>query len=91
MLHLPPLGGLDFYPRPPRGGRLQLFLLLCNGLDISIHALREEGDRHVMAVPVAMTYFYPRPPRGGRLVSADDSGGEIPISIHALREEGDFD
>ena len=35
---------LDFYPRPPRGGRPSLaFSLLCNR-EISIHALREEGD-----------------------------------------------
>ena len=33
-----------FYPRPPRGGRPSLaFSLLCNR-EISIHALREEGD-----------------------------------------------
>ena len=33
-----------FYPRPPRGGRLG-FQLLYGGLSqISIHALREEGD-----------------------------------------------
>ena len=34
----------DFYPRPPRGGRPNAIadVLLC--LDISIHALREEGD-----------------------------------------------
>ena len=34
-----------FYPRPPRGGRL--CVPACNGplLCISIHALREEGDR----------------------------------------------
>ena len=35
---------LDFYPRPPRGGRLLLFFQFGNGILISIHALREEGD-----------------------------------------------
>ena len=37
--------------------------------EISIHALREEGDcfwRHRFA---SMTHFYPRPPRGGRPVA----------------------
>ena len=35
----------DFYPRPPRGGR-RAFLRCTGGLrHISIHALREEGDR----------------------------------------------
>ena len=37
-------GSAYFYPRPPRGGRPSLaFSLLCNR-EISIHALREEGD-----------------------------------------------
>ena len=34
----------DFYPRPPRGGRLRPFDDLQDLRDISIHALREEGD-----------------------------------------------
>ena len=33
-----------FYPRPPRGGRLQLDEVDALVLQISIHALREEGD-----------------------------------------------
>ena len=33
-----------FYPRPPRGGRLLILGELNEGLLISIHALREEGD-----------------------------------------------
>ena len=79
----------DFYPRPPRGGRLQTSLChritsrflstpsarratLCylmdgRWTDISIHALREEGDAG----------------RNNRPAAPSD------ISIHALREEGD--
>ena len=34
----------DFYPRPPRGGRLYLSHLFFSGPKISTHALREEGD-----------------------------------------------
>ena len=34
---------------------------------ISIHALREEGDRSIRSTSPATTNFYPRPPRGGRL------------------------
>ena len=34
--------------------------------DISIHALREEGDPTVSAHLILTLYFYPRPPRGGR-------------------------
>ena len=33
---------------------------------ISIHALREEGDRQAAPVASAQKNFYPRPPRGGR-------------------------
>ena len=79
---------LDFYPRPPRGGRLvvqqravalkaflstpsarratDLLTVQVVNLDISIHALREEGD--------SVDFI------------ADKSAD---ISIHALREEGD--
>ena len=34
----------NFYPRPPRGGRRLRKGCGINGLHISIHALREEGD-----------------------------------------------
>ena len=34
----------NFYPRPPRGGRLAGAVLALTPLLISIHALREEGD-----------------------------------------------
>ena len=80
---------LNFYPRPPRGGRHDAPLLLQYGVGISIHALREEGDapcRHPSDRP---SNFYPRPPRGGRRRRPHQrpAGG---ISIHALREEGDL-
>ena len=34
----------NFYPRPPRGGRLYDLPIKAEDLKISIHALREEGD-----------------------------------------------
>ena len=34
--------------------------------EISIHALREEGDRLAVTWASVAAYFYPRPPRGGR-------------------------
>ena len=37
--------------------------------DISIHALREEGDKRVKNVRSHIRNFYPRPPRGGRPIS----------------------
>ena len=37
--------------------------------DISIHALREEGDLATHKCRQSVQYFYPRPPRGGRPAS----------------------
>ena len=38
------------------------------GVRISIHALREEGDRGAASASAGTKNFYPRPPRGGRLM-----------------------
>ena len=58
-----------FYPRPPRGGRLEVQRLLANASVISIHALREEGDNAITAKETPQNNFYPRPPQGGRRIS----------------------
>ena len=58
-------------------------------VEISIHALREEGDRAEFRSWSFLLYFNPRPPRGGRRHSSGRRGGVRRISIHALREEGD--
>ena len=52
----------DFYPRPPRGGRHGFNGYSRRGKHISIHALREEGDREERAGLTHGAYFYPRPP-----------------------------
>ena len=57
---------LDFYPRPPRGGRLECIGPRHGAKKISIHALREEGDGHRQGSGAGAGHFYPRPPRGGR-------------------------
>ena len=54
-----------FYPRPPRGGRLQKQAFNLQSRIISIHALREEGDNvERLFVQERFGHFYPRPPRG---------------------------
>ena len=58
-------------------------------IKISIHALREEGDRSLTRSFPLSGYFYPRPPRGGRPLRHLSRTSSQPISIHALREEGD--
>ena len=60
------------------------------GTDISIHALREEGDQAPCTSILFFYYFYPRPPRGGRLPKEPPKSLNCIISIHALREEGDI-
>ena len=55
-----------FYPRPPRGGRHFCTPVYEIWLSISIHALREEGDRSTRSPRRSHGNFYPRPPRGGR-------------------------
>ena len=82
---------LNFYPRPPRGGRHSQHRGLCLHRGISIHALREEGDtarnrrrnlpRRFLSTPSARRAT--RAPRAAQRLR--------PISIHALREEGDQD
>ena len=57
---------------------------------ISIHALREEGDKLQQAMDAALKDFYPRPPRGGRRGCRKPARPRTGISIHALREEGDW-
>ena len=57
--------------------------------NISIPALREEGDATSWPSQAAIPYFYPRPPRGGRRRHGGDAAVVVAISIPALREEGD--
>ena len=47
-------------------------------LDISIHALREEGDDALARLDKHLNNFYPRPPRGGRRRPTDLS---VPVGI----------
>ena len=65
-----PPGNHLFYPRPPRGGRPAVLLQLAPIFEISIHALREEGDLTGCTGPSITWHFYPRPPRGGRRSSS---------------------
>ena len=102
---------LDFYPRPPRGGRPYQKIM---GVKImNFYPRPPRGGRRLMPTKRAgRIYFYPRPPRGGRhktgeLALWDDEFLSTPsarratlcrvyrgirrdISIHALREEGDL-
>ena len=57
---------LNFYPRPPCGGRQISGTTPRHTVDISIHALRVEGDGNSQRLGQLLKNFYPRPPCGGR-------------------------
>ena len=60
-------GGGDRFLSTPSARRATYGRPLFNSVeDISIHALREEGDAAHSAGSRRSTNFYPRPPRGGR-------------------------
>ena len=80
---------LYFYPRPPRGGRLQVGHDGKFVIDISIHALREEGDRASTATDHDAGRFLSTPSARRATESTKEVDKDDRISIHALREEGD--
>ena len=103
---------IHFYPRPPRGGRLDLtsdkvpqvaFLSTPSarratgenassrgGENISIHALREEGDLGGPHYKASTDKFLSTPSARRATWHLLMSPDAVCISIHALREEGDL-
>ena len=80
---------LNFYPRPPRGGRpARPTAAVVAGLFLSTSSARRTTYIEE-AVVVRNAHFYPRPPRGGRLQTAVWDPKHLTISIHVLREEDD--
>ena len=80
---------MNFYPRPPGGGRLQkqldeqakkAFLSTPSGWRATPDRAGDHGRED---------HFYPRPPGGGRLLRNKYVTCTTEISIHALRVEGD--
>ncbi len=51
----------NFYPRPPRGGRLRSVTSPSQPAAISIHALREEGDCTITATTRLRSSFLSTP------------------------------
>ena len=58
-------GGVNFNPRPPRGGRLQQILNRFILLPISIHAPREGGDSDGLFVLFSFLISIHAPREGG--------------------------
>ncbi len=79
----------NFYPRPPRGGRHQLCRRCPQLRRISIHALREEGDRFGRTRASNALQFLSTPSARRATRKGRHCNFFQVISIHALREEGD--
>ena len=80
---------LNFYPRPPRGGRPALSACCFRG-SLDFYPRPPRGGRHGSSMIIMQpNHFYPRPPRGGRRLLLQGFFQCPCISIHALREEGD--
>ena len=79
-----------FYPRPPRGGRLAVAPVLVDRQQISIHALREEGDSCSLVARSVPSIFLSTPSARRATGCALRFSPTEEISIHALREEGDL-
>ena len=81
---------LNFYPRPPRGGRLHTVRYSLALFGYFYPRPPRGGRPRPTARAAARSHnFYPRPPRGGRLPREREQHHGRDISIHALREEGD--
>ena len=52
---------IEFYPRPPRGGRQSRNTMSSWHAEISIHALREEGDLMMLRSSVSAILFLSTP------------------------------
>ena len=79
----------DFYPRPPRGGRRNTSLRSGMRQQISIHALREEGDRTATRRSATQKISIHALREEGDEITTHCAEVRQDISIHALREEGD--
>ena len=79
----------DFNPRPPWGGRpRRAYRDNCHH-EISIHALRGEGDRLKRVGCDEDISFQSTPSVGRATLQIEYSESRLDISIHALRGEGD--
>ena len=78
-----------FYPRPPRGGRHYEAGAGDSAEEISIHALREEGDTITVKPYIYYRRFLSTPSARRATRSRRHPRRFACISIHALREEGD--
>ena len=82
--------GMNFYPRPPGGGRRRDVSVIHHAVIISIHALRVEGDLRLRFSAVLGLQFLSTPSGWRATIEWCDALAATKISIHALRVEGDL-
>ena len=82
-------GPINFYPRPPRGGRPSRGLVICRTRAFLSTPSARRATAAALRQHSHVRHFYPRPPRGGRQAEEQAARLTLGISIHALREEGD--
>ena len=78
----------DFYPRPPRGGRLTDFHLSISPDDFYPRPPRG-GRRYTQVGNLTKSQFLSTPSARRATAERQDADPPAEISIHALREEGD--
>ena len=76
-----------FYPRPPRGGRPGRFCVLSTFYDISIHALREEGDQ-IEKMKKSQTVKFLSTPSARRATSTGTWGRAGPCNFYPRPPRG---
>ena len=75
-----------FYPRPPRGGRPRLDIAKMRATGISIHALREEGDKLALGAADVSDKFLSTPSaRRATYVDGEDILAEVFLSTPSAR------
>ena len=81
---------MNFYPRPPRGGRQSSPYIWMMVLTLLSTPSVRRATITLSEFFAKAEDFYPRPPRGGRLGIGTRIVEVQVVSIHALREEGDL-
>ena len=79
-------GRTDFYPRPPGGGRRIVNSLMWTDVQISIHALRVEGDKTCGELPSCTGSFLSTP--SGWRATFLSGGSKVSISYFYPRPPG---
>ena len=81
----------DFYPRPPRGGRLTVVASLVAWWEFLSTPSARRATRRSRRRSRSRRHFYPRPPRGGRLCLAQDGhSGHRFLSTPSARRATDL-